>query len=101
MSNLDYDFRNSNFPEEMEVFVNLWLDNYDYNSKARTIEAFTLFRKVIVDMLNTKFKQPCEYVYVKDLPEEDRFLLIKCLGQNVGIWDLHMYYKFWDLYKIK
>ena len=40
-------------------------------------------------MLNTKFKQPCEYVYVKDLPEEDRFLLIKCLGQNVyGIYIL-------------
>ena len=33
MSNLDYDFRNSNFPEEMEVFVNIWLDNYDYNIK--------------------------------------------------------------------
>lgn len=65
------------------------------------MEAFKLFKKVIIDLLNTKFKQPYEYDFVKDLPEEQRFLLIKCLGHNIGVWDLHMYYRIWKLYEIQ
>ena len=101
MSKLSYNFQEIDYPDEMQVFIDLWLDNYDYNEKAVRIEAFDLFKKVIVDLLYSKFQQPSEYEYVKDLPEEERFLLIKCLGHNIGIWDLHMYYKVWDLYKIK
>ena len=57
----------------------MWrLDNYEYNEKAIKMEAFELFKKVIVDLLNTKFKQPSEYEYVKDLPDEERFLIEYC-----------------------
>ena len=101
MSKLNYNFHIIDYPPEMQVFVGIWLDYYDYNSKAIKTDGFTLGRKVIIDMLNTKFKQPSEYEYVKDLPEEQRFLVIKCLGNNIGVWDLHMYYRYWGLYKIK
>lgn len=100
MSKLSYNFQDLNYPHEMQVFIKLWLDNYDYNKKAISMEAFALFKKVIIDLLNSNFKQPSEYEYVKDLPEEERFLLIKCLGHNIGVWDLHMYYKIWDFNKI-
>jgi hypothetical protein len=101
MNKLSYNFHEIDYPDEMQTFIDLWLDNYDYNEKAIKMEAFELFKKVIVDLLNTKFKQPSEYEYVKDLPDEERFLLIKCLGHNIRVFDLHMYYKVWDLYKLK
>lgn len=101
MSKLSYNYQEIDYPYEMQIFIDLWLYNYDYNEKAVRMEAFDLFKKVIIDLLHVKFQQPSEYEYVKDLPEEERFLLIKCLGHNIGIWDLHMYYMVWDLYKIK
>lgn len=92
-----YNFHKKEYPKEMENFITQWLDNYDYNSKAIKIEAFTMFKKVIIDLLNTQFKPPSEYKYVKDLPENDKILLVKCLGHNIGVWDLHMYYNSWFL----
>tara|TARA_B100001123_G_C14812877_1_gene829080 strand:- start:242 stop:538 length:297 start_codon:yes stop_codon:yes gene_type:complete len=92
-----YNFHEIDYPEEMNVFINEWLDMYDYNKKATKIEAFVLFKKVIVDLLNTQFKPPSKYKYVKELPEDDRILLVKCLGHNIGVWDLHMYYNIWFL----
>jgi len=101
MSKINYSFQNQEYQVEMQNFIDLWLNDYDYNQKATSMEAFQLFKKVIVDLLNTKFKQPSEYEYVKNLPEEQKFLLIKCLGHNINVWDLHMYYRIWDLYKIE
>jgi hypothetical protein len=92
-----YNFHEIDYPNEMDIFIKLWLDMYDYNSKAISIEAFVLFKKVIVDLLNTQFKPPSEYKYVHELPEDDRILLVKCLGHNIGVWDLHMYYNCWFL----
>ena len=92
-----YNFQEIDYPDEMDVFIKLWLDNYDYNSKALKNEAFFMFKKVIIDLLNTKFKPPSEYKYVHELPLDEKILLVKCLGHNIGVWDLHMYYNSWFL----
>ena len=92
-----YNFHEKEYPKEMDIFINNWLDNYDYNSKATKIEAFTMFKKVITDLLNTSFKPPSKYKYVKELPQTDIILLIKCVGHHIGVWDLHMYYNLWFL----
>lgn len=94
-SKIEYNFHIKDYPKEMDYFINEWLNNYDYNSKAIKLEAFTMFKKVIRDLLNTKFKNTQEYEYVKDLPQDQIVLLVKCLGNNVGVFDLHMYYNLW------
>ena len=40
-----YNFQEIDYPDEMDVFIKLWLDNYDYNSKALKNEAFLCLKK--------------------------------------------------------
>jgi len=94
---INYKFQEIDYPKEMDNFINDWLIEYDYNSKAIKIEALTMFKKVITDLLNIEFKPPSEYKYMNDLPIEQKILAIKCLGHNIGVWDLHMYYNEWFL----
>lgn len=85
-------FRQKEYPGEMSYFVKDFLNQYDYNMKAMKTEALFMFVKVCRDLLKCDFKQPCKYQKVKDLPEDEKDLLIKCLGHQIGVWDLHIYY---------
>lgn len=85
-------FKKHDYPHTMANFIDMWLDKYDYNSKALKIEPFTLWRIVIKDLLNTTAKKTKESVIIKNLPDEDKIALVKCLGQKIGVWDLHIYY---------
>ena len=86
-------FKEIDYPRGMDNFIHLWLNKYDYNSKATVIEPFVLWRKVINDLLSTQWRNnKKESGFVKDLPEDEKILLVKCLGHNIGVWDLHVYY---------
>ena len=85
-------FKEQDYPDTMLNFVEMWLNSYDYNSKALKISPFTLWGITINDLMNTTAKKSKESVKIKDLPEEDKIALVKCLGQRIGVWDLHIYY---------
>ncbi len=86
-------FKQKDYPPQMDNFINLWLNKYDYNSKATVIEPFTLWEKVIKDLLSTHWKNnKKETGILNDLPEDEKILLVKCLGHNIGVWDLHVYF---------
>jgi hypothetical protein len=86
-------FRRLDYPPQMVPFVDDFLDQYDYNTKATKISPFTLWQNLCCALLDCKFKQPCKYAYVRDLPEKHTDMLIKCMGHRIGVWDLHVYYE--------
>lgn len=106
---MNFDFQKIDYPREMDNFVNMFLDNYDYNSKAKAEkeDAYNLFYKTIKSLLNTHFNKSLKkdkrnktwekypYDKVSDLPKDEIMLLVKCLGHNIGVWDLHAYYYIW------
>jgi hypothetical protein len=85
-------FKKQDYPNTMLNFIEMWLDRYDYNSKALKISPFTLWWITIQDLMNTVAKKSKESILVRDLPDEDKIALVKCLGQRIGVWDLHVYY---------
>lgn len=92
---MKYNFQEIDYPIEMENFIFLWLNNYDYNSKATNQKPFVLWKKTIHKLLETKFENNITYEKVKNLPQEEISLLVKCLGHYIGVWDLHSYYYLW------
>jgi len=86
------EFRKREYPWQMSYFVKDFLNQYDYNSRAIQTDALVMFIKVCRDFLTCDFEQPCEYNKIKDLPEDEKDMLIKCLGHQIGVWDLHIYY---------
>ena len=85
-------FKKEDYPDTMVNFIEMFLDNYDYNSKATKIEPFKMWKIVIKDLMNTTAKKSKESIKIRDLPEEDKMALVKCLGNRIGVWDLHIYY---------
>lgn len=85
-------FRMEDYPPQMVPFVESFLDQFDYNSKASTVSPHVLWGRVCDALLSCGFKQPCELKRVADLPEDQQLMLIKCLGHRVGVWDMHVYY---------
>jgi len=45
----------------------------------------TYYRNLILTLLNTSFQDQTVYKTVRDLPLEDRLLLIDCLSYNLGM----------------
>lgn len=82
------------YPKEMQVFIDLFLDHFDYNKKAvdpnSGLGAYKLWGVLVETLLNTKIKGTDQLV--KDRPKEELRLLVKCLGHNIGVWDLHTYF---------
>ena len=106
---MNYNFKEIDYPKEMDNFIFYFLNDYDYNSKAVKEEPFGLWKKTINTLLNTHFNKGLnkknktweKYPYdkVSDLPQHEITLLIKCLGHNIGVWDLHAYYYMWFVSK--
>ena len=103
---MNFSFKETEYPKEMKKFIDIWLDSYNYNDKALVEEPFTLWHKTIKILLETRFEKTTQYLEsdysyekVKDLPQDEIMLLVKCLGHNIGVWDLHVYYYIWFVKK--
>lgn len=87
----------SKYPDGMKNFVNIWLKQgiqgeiqrmcgpnkklWQENSDMR----FIYYYHLIKTFLNTEFQEQSIYKKVKDLPKEDRYLAIDCLGCYLGM----------------
>lgn len=84
---MHWNYKEIDYSHDYQIFIDKWLDKYDYNEKAVKIEPFKLWFITIKELLETD--------YCKKLEKKEKFLLVKCLGHNIGVWDLHSYFDYW------
>ncbi len=84
------------YPKGMINFINIWIESYRQNIENNCSKGGKYYNEnkdmrivyyiyLIINLLNTQFEDKSIYKHVNDLPIYDKYLIIDCLGFNLGM----------------